>query len=69
MAVLLWVGMGCESDFTYATSAFSCSSLTNPWNVGSARYLQGLGFKPSEAERRSPILRNPQFSAWSATGT
>src|SRR5208337_3618494 len=23
-----------DSDFTYATSALTCSSLTSPWNVG-----------------------------------
>ena len=27
-----WLGM--HNDFTYATSAFNCSSLTSPWKVG-----------------------------------
>jgi len=34
------VGTPGVSDFTYATSAFSCSSLTCPWNEGM------IGWKP-----------------------
>jgi len=37
VAVLALVPAGAfvvDNDFTYATSALSCSSLTSPWNTG-----------------------------------
>lgn len=30
-----------------------CFVIPNPWNIGSAVYLQGLGFRPDPILRRS----------------
>ena len=35
-----------------------CFVIPNPWNVGTARYLQGLGFKAlATTSRASPIRK------------
>ena len=54
-----------------------CFVIPNPWNVGSARYLQGLGFKAlattssghAHSRRATPTARRSVTTCWRITAS